>query len=381
MVQRLLLALLLMSVTATVQAQSDPTLMTVGSTAVKRSEFVQAYRRYCDGADHEPCGKDDFLEAYVNYRLKVTAAKAARLDTTSAFRNLLAVVAVHHQPVKEKEDKADRPSDEDFRRIAQCHGADSEVVCLSQIFLKVHQRGFRHELQQAGKRADSVYQALQQGDSFALLARKVSQDEVSAGRDGRMGWYGRNQLLKELEDEAFALQQGAYSRPFLAADGYHILLLNDRRTAGTVPGLEQWKVSERTRQQLVSSVSALSQEANTTTAKQRPVPSSGVSGTTAPQPQVADEVYDGLLLCVLAEQSPARQAAADKTAMERYFKKNKKKYRRKGFKPKSYTEVEEQVARDLYVEMEKHWMADLKEKYPVTINKKVLKTIKQTSLK
>ena len=97
--------------------------------------------------------------------------------------------------------------------------------------------------------------------------------------------------------------------------------------------------------------------------------------TTASLPTVSDDIYEGLLLCVLSEKSLARQAATDKTAMARYFKKNKKKYRRKGFKPKSYVEVEEQVVADLCTEMEKHWISDLKEKYPVTINKDVLKTI------
>ncbi len=381
MVQRLLLALLLLPVTATVWAQADPTLLTVGDTVVKRSEFVQAYRTYCSETGEEPCEVDDFLEVYVNNRLKVMAAKAARMDTTAAFRRLLATAARQCRAVQQKSDSVYGPSDADFRRIAQCHQADDEVVSLSQIFLKVHQRGYRDELQQAGKRADSVYQVLQQGGDFASLARRVSQDETSAAHGGLMGWYGRNQLLKEMENEAFALQRGTYSRPFLAADGYHILLLNDRQTVETFPGLEQWQASEQARQQLVYSVSVSSRDAGVATAGQRPDVKREVPQTVAAQLPVDKAIYEGLLLQVLSEQSPARQAAADETAMARYFKKHKKKYRRKGFKPKHYTEVKEQVARDLYVEMEKHWIDDLKEQYPVTINKKVFKTIKQTSLK
>ena len=384
MVQRLLLALLMMPVTAMVQAQTDPTLLTIGDTAVKRSEFVQAYRAYCSKAVDEPCGTDEFLEMYVNNRLKVMVAKALRIDTTSAFRSLLASEVRHHQAEQHESDRdcaQGGPSDADFRRIAQCNSADDEVVNLSQIFLKVRQRGYRHELQQAGLRADSVYRVLQQGGDFASLASKVSQDEASAARGGRMGWYGHHQLQKEMEDEAFSLQCGRYSRPILAADGYHILLLNDRKMVGTFPGLEQWQASERARQKLVRSVSVPSREVSATTARRRLDEKKDLSRTATLPSLVDKEVYEALLLRVLSEQSPVRQAAADETAMARYFKKHKKKYRRKGFKPKRYTEVEEQVARDLYVEMEKHWIDDLKEQYPVTINKKVFKTIKQKSLK
>lgn len=254
---------------------------------------------------------------------------------------------------------------------------NNEVVCLSHIYLKVRQRGQRYELQQAIKRADSIYNALRQGADFAVLARQVSQDKASAANGGLMGWYGRNQLLKEMEDNAFTLQPGTYSRPFLTADGYHILLLNDRRTADKFAELQQWQAAEQKRLSMVRGISSSPVQASLPSAERESnMGNSPITPmTTASLPTVSDDIYEGLLLCVLSEKSLARQAATDKTAMARYFKKNKKKYRRKGFKPKSYVEVEEQVVADLCTEMEKHWISDLKEKYPVTINKDVLKTI------
>jgi peptidyl-prolyl cis-trans isomerase SurA len=44
-------------------------------------------------------------------------------------------------------------------------------------------------------------------------------------------------------------------------------------------------------------------------------------------------------------------------------------------KPEDYTDVRGQVTADLQDEMERFWVADLRKKYPVTINENVLKTV------
>lgn len=370
---------MLLPSTMMVRAQDDPTLLMVGETAVKRSEFVQAYSKICGARVGAPCKVDDFLESYINYKLRVKAARESCLDTTSMFKSMLAACATNSLPASTTANASGNLTGEDLRRIAQSsgNGINNEVVCLSHIYLKVRQRGQRYELQQAIKRADSIYNALRQGADFAVLARQVSQDKASAANGGLMGWYGRNQLLKEMEDNAFTLQPGTYSRPFLTADGYHILLLNDRRTADKFAELQQWQAAEQKRLSMVRGISSSPIQASLPSAERESnMGNSPISPmATASLPTVSDDIYEGLLLCVLSEKSLARQAATDKTAMARYFKKNKKKYRRKGFKPKSYVEVEEQVVADLCTEMEKHWISDLKEKYPVTINKDVLKTI------
>lgn len=44
-------------------------------------------------------------------------------------------------------------------------------------------------------------------------------------------------------------------------------------------------------------------------------------------------------------------------------------------KPQDYTDVRGQVVADLQDEVERLWVADLRKKYPVTINEEVLKTV------
>ena len=45
--------------------------------------------------------------------------------------------------------------------------------------------------------------------------------------------------------------------------------------------------------------------------------------------------------------------------------------------PQEYTDVRGLVVSDYQEQLEKEWVADLRRRYPVTVNKEVLKTIKQ----
>ena len=76
---------------------------------------------------------------------------------------------------------------------------------------------------------DSIYALLQNGDDFAQLASTLSDDKGSAMRGGDLGWFGRGMMVKQFEDEAFALEQNQISAPFKSRFGWHIVQTLDKR--------------------------------------------------------------------------------------------------------------------------------------------------------
>lgn len=67
------------------------------------------------------------------------------------------------------------------------------------------------------------------GEDFAALARKHSNDPSVLGNNGEMGWVGRGRMVPEYEAMAFRLKPGEVSMPFESPFGMHIMQLIERR--------------------------------------------------------------------------------------------------------------------------------------------------------
>lgn len=82
----------------------------------------------------------------------------------------------------------------------------------------------RHLLVDSADLANSLLAQLQAGADFTSLAQQYSQDTLTRGGGGDLGWFPRGVLIsKEVEDAAFALQPGQYSGVAQSAFGFHIV--------------------------------------------------------------------------------------------------------------------------------------------------------------
>ena len=89
------------------------------------------------------------------------------------------------------------------------------------------------------KIAFDVYRKIQEGENFAALAQKYSEDYGSSNRGGNIGLIRTGQTIPEFEEAAFALKKsGDVSEPVLTNFGWHIILLNNKET---LPSFEEKK--------------------------------------------------------------------------------------------------------------------------------------------
>lgn len=72
---------------------------------------------------------------------------------------------------------------------------------------------------------------IEAGESFAEVAKEVSEDPGSAPNGGDLGWFGRGQMVPEFEEAAFALDVGELSQPVKTDFGYHLILVDEINTA------------------------------------------------------------------------------------------------------------------------------------------------------
>lgn len=76
--------------------------------------------------------------------------------------------------------------------------------------------------------AHRLLERLEKGESFPYLISQYSDDPSGEFNQGDLGWFGRERLVPEFEEAAFALEPGQFSEPIRTIFGYHIIEVLDR---------------------------------------------------------------------------------------------------------------------------------------------------------
>lgn len=76
--------------------------------------------------------------------------------------------------------------------------------------------------------AQTLHQRILDGEDFADLALRFSNDPGSGTQGGDLGWAGRGRYVPEFEETAFSLDVGEMSAPVKSTFGYHIIEVLER---------------------------------------------------------------------------------------------------------------------------------------------------------
>jgi len=83
-----------------------------------------------------------------------------------------------------------------------------------------------HILVKTEEEAKILYFDVTHGKDFAQVAMDKSQCP-SKKNGGDLGWFGRNQMVKEFETAAFATQPGMVTKPVKTQFGWHIIKVQE----------------------------------------------------------------------------------------------------------------------------------------------------------
>lgn len=82
--------------------------------------------------------------------------------------------------------------------------------------------------------AQVIVNRFEQGESFADLARELSQD-ARRSRGGDWGWQKRDDLMGAFSEALFRLSKGELAPPIIQPQGVYLLYAEDRKYAGIPP--------------------------------------------------------------------------------------------------------------------------------------------------
>lgn len=91
---------------------------------------------------------------------------------------------------------------------------------------------------------DELYQRLQQGEDFAQLASRYSQDPGSAARGGSLGWMSADQVVPAFANAMLSVPLDTISEPFLSTYGWHIIRVSDRREVDRADDILRARIRE-----------------------------------------------------------------------------------------------------------------------------------------
>lgn len=231
-----------MSLTATAQ---NETLMTINGKAVSAEEFLYIYEKNNQAGAVDPKTMDEYLDMFINFKLKVTEAESQGIDTTASFKKELKGYRAQATP-KYLQDEAAMDSlielswrhmskDRRAAHIAiQCPmSADSAQTAealakINEAYERVTVGKMKVERKKVKGRWKNV-EKRQPVEAFDAVARELSTDPSVQETGGELGWITPFRYVYPLEEAVYNTPVGDISKVFRTQYGFHIVKVEEER--------------------------------------------------------------------------------------------------------------------------------------------------------
>ena len=101
----------------------------------------------------------------------------------------------------------------------------SQKAKVSHILFRTNPRMNEEDRQALLTKAAEAYSRVNTGEDFAVIAKQVSEDKVSAQKGGDLGWINDGAISDVFSGKVFQMQAGEVTEPFETDYGFHIVKL------------------------------------------------------------------------------------------------------------------------------------------------------------
>ncbi len=205
-------------------SQND-TLLTINNKPITDGEFLRIYNKNnTTGNVADKKSVEEYLDLFINFKLKVTEAEARGMDTLLKFQKELK----GYQKQLEKPYFIDKSVDD--RLIKEAFDRQQYDVRASHILIMVDKSASPSDTLIAYNKIKSIRKQIVNGDKdFIVMAKKYSEDPSAKQNGGDLGYFTVFQMVYSFENAAYNTKVGEVSQIVKSRYGYHILKVNDKR--------------------------------------------------------------------------------------------------------------------------------------------------------
>ena len=207
------------------QITDDDTLLTIANTPVSANEFVRVYNKNLNLVQDDSQKEiDSYLELFINYKLKLTEAKALRYDKDPVYLK-------EFQSYKNQLTQSyltDKNVTDDL--IREAYDRTTNEVKAQHILILLDE--VETDTLVAYSKVEAYRERLVNED-FESLKKELHNGKNVFVED--LGYFSAFKMVYNFESAAYATEVGAVSQPFRTRFGFHVVkILEKRKSRGQV---------------------------------------------------------------------------------------------------------------------------------------------------
>ncbi len=207
-------------------AQQSNVLMTIGNEKIGKQEFENVFKKNNAKNSTAPDEKSlrEYLDLYINFKLKVLEAKSLGMDTVTSFKTELAGYRKQlAAPYLTDKEVTEHLINEAFER-------SQKEIRASHILINCKEDASPKDTLAAYNKIMAIRKRLiEKKEDFGKVAMEVSEDPSAKSNKGDLGYFSAFGMVYTFENAAYQAKIGTITMPSRTRFGYHIIKVIDTR--------------------------------------------------------------------------------------------------------------------------------------------------------
>lgn len=201
-------------------------VLTIDSQNISLEEFNNVFYKNNNNTELTKEYLDEYMQLFVNFKLKVKEADELGLDTIAAFISELDGYRIQLAKPYLKNKEFDE------NMLTEAYDRMKQDIKASHILISVDEKATTQQEKEAYDKVLSIRSSILANTiSFAAAAKKNSDDKSALTNDGNLSYFTAFMMVYDFESAAYGTEIGEISMPIKTKYGYHIIKVTDKRKA------------------------------------------------------------------------------------------------------------------------------------------------------